>query len=322
MMGVWGAGLYSSDMAADMRATIKSVLRLPFDEDRIVDLLRDGERRAADDPDNEDHTTFWLVLADQLEKRGVAHTPTREKAIAIIERGDDLMMMEKLGMKLADLRKRGAKLRELRARLAAAPRLSKPRATIRAPEPYVLEIGVLYACPVKGSSCINPFVGKKNFDGSPWIPDGWRQFVILDRGRAFDYLAWYQPLVCKKPVQARPLLSDAGADLWWELDTPKTCPQRHFDRMEIAAIGGLPIDLEKARARFAKRRPSIVFLGWGGRSATVNDITIADSMHPSSHDWERWYEPNGLLPEEGPKLIRSLAELWADGAGAARPEDR
>lgn len=32
-MGAWGAGLYSSDIAADMRAVIKSVLRLPFDEE-------------------------------------------------------------------------------------------------------------------------------------------------------------------------------------------------------------------------------------------------------------------------------------------------
>src|SRR5207248_8201314 len=99
IMGAWGAGLYSSDMAADMRAVIKSALRIPFDEDRIVDILRDCERRAADDSGSEDHTTFWLVLADQFEKRGVAHASTREKAIAIIDRGDDLTMMEKLGMK-------------------------------------------------------------------------------------------------------------------------------------------------------------------------------------------------------------------------------
>jgi len=315
IMGAWGTGLYSSDMAADMRAVIKSALRLPFDEDRIVDILRDGERRAADDPGNEDHTTFWLVLADQLEKRGVAHAPTREKAIAIIDRGDDLMMMERLGMKPADLRKRGAKLAELRARLAAAPLLSKPRATIKAPQNYTLEIGLLYACPVKGSNCINPYRGKTNFDGSPWIPDGWRQFVILERGRAFDYLSWYQPLVCRKPVRQKPQLSDAGADLWWVLDTPVTCPQRHFDSMEIAAIGRLPIDMEKAQARFAKRRPSIVHLGWSGRGAAVNDITIANSMHPSSHDWERYYEPNGLLPEEGPTTMRSLGEILAGDLG-------
>src|SRR5947209_15227612 len=139
-MGAWGTGLYSSDMAADMRSTIKSVLRLPLDEDRIVEIVRDCEGRAANDPNDEDHTTFWLVLADQFEKRGVAHAPTRERAIAIIDRGDDLALVEKLGMKQADLRKRGAKLAELRARLAAAPRASKPRVMIKAAEPYVLEV--------------------------------------------------------------------------------------------------------------------------------------------------------------------------------------
>jgi hypothetical protein len=311
-MGAWGTGLYSSDMAADMRATVKSVLRLPLDEDRIVDILRDSEPQAANDADNEDYTTFWLVLADQFEKRGIAHAATREKAINIIDRGEDLMMMEKLGMKLADLHKRSAKLAELRARLTAAPRVSKPRATIKAPEPYILEVGVLYACPVNGSSCINPYLSKKDFERFPWMPDGWRQFVILDRGRAFDYLAWYQPLVCKKPVQQKPRLMEAGADLWWQLDAPKTCSPRHFERMAIEAIGPLPIDMEKTRARFAKTRPGIVFLGWGGRSAAINDVSIADSMMPSSHDWETWYEPRGLLPEEGPTMMRSLGEIAGD----------
>src|SRR5256885_1954989 len=98
-MGAWGAGLYSSDMAGDIRAVINSALRLPLDEDRIVEILSGCERRAASDPDNEDHTTFWLVLADQFEKRGIAHAPTRQKALAIIERGDDLTMMERRGMK-------------------------------------------------------------------------------------------------------------------------------------------------------------------------------------------------------------------------------
>ena len=312
-MGAWGTGLYSSDMAADMRSTIKSVLRLPFDEDRLVDILRDGERNAADDPNDEDHTTFWLVLADQFEKRGVAHAPTREKAMAIIDRADDLAMMEKRGMKLADLRKRGTKLAELRARLAAAPRASKPRVTIKTPEPYILDIGMLYACPVRGSNCINPYFSKKYYAASPWIPDGWRQFVILDRGRAFDYLAWYQPLVCKKPVREKPRLADAGADLWWELRTPKTCPQPFYDRLGIEAIGRLPIDMEKARARFVRRRPRIVFLGWGGRGAAINDITLGNTMHASSHDWTTWYGPRGLVPEEGPTMMRSLRDILADG---------
>ncbi len=318
-MGTWGTGLYSSDMAADMRSTIKSVLRLPFAEDRIVDILRDGEGHAANDPTDEDHTTFWLVLADQFEKRGIAHAPTREKALSIIDRGDDLAMMERRGMKAGDLRKRGAKLAELRARLAAAPAHSKPRATIKAPEAYVLEIGVLYACPVRGAN-INPVGGRNNFDGSPWIPDGWRQFVILNRGRAFDYLAWYQPLVCKKPVLQKPTLASSGADLWWQLDSPHTCPHRHFEELGLEAIGALPIDMDKARQRFRKTRPGIVYLGWDGRSCAVNGITISETMYPSSHDWGSWYGPQNL-PAEGPRIIRSLQEISED-SGAPENQDQ
>ena len=310
-MGAWGSGLHSSDMAADMRATIKTVLRLPFDEDRLVEILRDCETRASSDPNDEDYTTFWLVLADQFEKRGVAHPSTRANATTIIDRGDDLAMMEKRGMKPADLRKRGAQLTQLRARLAAASGVSKPRVTINAPEPYVFETGVLYACPVQGSSCINPYFSKKDFARFPWAADGWRQLVILDRGRAFDYLAWYQPLVCKKPVRQKPQIADAGADLWWKLDEPKTCAPRIFERMAIEQIGPLPIDMTKARLRFAKSRPGIMFLGWGGRGAAVHDAGIADTMNASTHDWDRWYEPRGLVPEEGPTMMRSLEEILA-----------
>jgi hypothetical protein len=86
--------------------------------------------------------------------------------------------------------------------------------------------------------------------------------------------------------------------------------------MEIAAIGTVPIDMEKARARFAKSRPGYVYLGWDGRSWAVNDVSICDSMSPSSHDWDTWYEPNGLLPEEGPTMMRSLGEILAEDLGS------
>jgi len=145
-MGAWGAGLYSSDMAADMRAVIKSALRLPFDEDRIVDILRDCERG--------NRRRFRRRGSHHLLAR--ARRPVREArrcARAGPREGNRHHRSwrrprhdGKRGMKQADLRKRGARLAELRARLAAAPRASRPRATIKAPEPYVLEVGVLYAC--------------------------------------------------------------------------------------------------------------------------------------------------------------------------------
>ena len=65
-------------------------------------------------------------------------------------------------MKASDLRKRAAILADLRARLVAAPKVSKPRPTLKAPLPYVFDVGVAYACQVRGSEAINPYIGKKN----------------------------------------------------------------------------------------------------------------------------------------------------------------
>src|SRR5579864_3898323 len=117
-MGVWGVGLYSGDFAQDLRSTIRAVARLPFDNDKLADILCETEPTAADNPADEDHTTFWLVVADQFSKRGIACDRVREKALAIIDSGSDLVILEKLGMDSSGLKKRQKMLEELRPRLA------------------------------------------------------------------------------------------------------------------------------------------------------------------------------------------------------------
>jgi hypothetical protein len=71
MMGTWGASLYAGDFAMDLRGTIGAVARLPFDADRLLDILCESEPAAADKPDDEDHTIFRLVVADQFAKRAI-----------------------------------------------------------------------------------------------------------------------------------------------------------------------------------------------------------------------------------------------------------
>src|SRR5215471_12878899 len=112
-MGIFGAGLYSGDFALDLRSTARAVLRLPFDPDKLVDVLS-GTEPAANNSSDEDHTTFWLVVADQFAKRGIACDRVRTKALAIIDTGADIAMLEKLGMKASELRKRQMILNELR----------------------------------------------------------------------------------------------------------------------------------------------------------------------------------------------------------------
>src|SRR5436305_13328814 len=105
-MGAWGTGLYSGDFATDLRGMVRAVARLPFSADRLVDVLCDAEpgpARGADDPD---HTVFWLVLADQLWKRGIDSPRARDTAVSIIDEGSDHAAMAALGMDALGLRRR------------------------------------------------------------------------------------------------------------------------------------------------------------------------------------------------------------------------
>ena len=311
-MGTWGAGLYSADMALDLRATIGALLRLPFDEARIVEVLREGEQKAASDPQDEDHTTFWLVLADQFAKRGLVSADVRAKALDIIDSERDLSMLAARGMKESDLRKRATTLQKLRATLFNTPRPAR-RSTLKAPLPYTLDVGVLYACPVRGSAAINTYRGRKDFDGSPWIPDGFRQFIVLARGRAFGYLPWYQPIVTIATVTQRPTLARARDELWWRIELPHTLSARSFKVLEVEAIGAVPIDLAKVRARFPYWPRGRVFFGIDGTINAINDICISDTMVTSSHDWASLLA-RGTPPTESPTVMRTLDDILNDGA--------
>jgi len=57
----------------------------------------DTERQAASNPDDEDHTNFWLVMADQFLRRGLVSADARDHALRIIDTGADLEMQRKLG---------------------------------------------------------------------------------------------------------------------------------------------------------------------------------------------------------------------------------
>src|SRR5439155_21330222 len=155
-----GVGLYSGDFAMDLRSTVRAVSRLPFEADRLVQILRDCEPVAAGNPADEDHTTFWLVLADQFSKRGIDSVRARDAALAIIDNGLDLALLEKLGMKTADLRKRKALLAELRGRLTA-PVIKKTRSVLKSPQPLLMQVGEIYVYPTCGGECINPYFPSK-----------------------------------------------------------------------------------------------------------------------------------------------------------------
>ena len=276
-MGVFGTGLYSGDLAMDLRSTVRAVLRLPFDVDKLVDILSATEPTAANNPADDEHTTFWLVVADQFAKRGVACDSVREKALAIIDGGTDIAALERRGMTQADLRKRREVLDELRARIVAT-RTPVDRKVIRKPQPLLMDVGDVLVYPTCDGENINPYFPSKeqNIHYSkngpvPWIQNGWGAIVILECERAFDFLSWYRPAVLAETRSEKPTPESLRGGMLWVLGSPGTCSASHFKRMELEKIAIFPIDRAKAQAVFPRRLGS-------GVSAAVQDISIANSL--------------------------------------------
>jgi hypothetical protein len=306
-MGAWGTGLYASDFAADLRAVIAAVARLPLDEEALVTTICGAEKSAAENATDEDHTVFWLVLADQFEKRGIFSAHVRDAALAIIDGGKDAAMMQKLGMKPADLLKRAAKLGELRARIVAQPLESKPRKTMQRPEPYVFEVGGVYAYPTRGGDTINPYMGAKYFDRSKWSLDGFGLMLVIGRGRAFDYLAWYQAAASVEVVPSIPDRTNLVGEIRWGLPIYGTCNPAHFRKIELEEIGVFPLDQARLDHFFPHLAP--------GTSYAIHDISLANRMKITGREVaHRWRRPDGKLERIVYPPRPTMAELMGSAA--------
>ncbi|HEU4777814.1 MAG TPA: hypothetical protein VFS95_13400 [Telluria sp.] len=182
-MGIWNAGLYDDDNAADLKTTLALVCKVPGDGDRLLNIV--SEATGAKSDDGED-AWYWLVLADQFEKRGLASERVRARALALIEGGADLAHARANGADDTYLNKRAAVLAELGARIRA-PRPLKPVKKAGKPPELVLQTGQVYAFPTMDGRAWTPY---RPANAAPFAPDGWGALVVLDTGRAFGWLPW------------------------------------------------------------------------------------------------------------------------------------
>ncbi len=269
-MGVWGASLYSGDFAMDLRVMTRAVARLPFDGDRLAELVCSVEPRAANEPEDEDHTSFWLVLADQFVKHGIQCERVLRKALEIIDGGSDLAMLSKLGMDAAGLRKRQAMLTGLRQTLTEAAAPPKPRRVLQKPQTLLMQVGDVVVYPTSAGKNINPYFSPGKWMATSWRQDGWGAAVIVECGRAFEFLAWYAPLTMAVPLPEKPGIAEVRAAPGWVLRKPGTCTPAHFKRMGLEKIGTAPVDVEKLDRLFPRRSRGLV--------EAANDISIAGQL--------------------------------------------
>ena len=114
-MGSWGTGLFSDDLAHDVRNMYHDYLALGYD-----DIEAERQVQAYYCPQvvgTEDEPLFWLSLAAVEQKYGRLSTEIKERALRIIENGSDLERWEG-----AQRKKREAVLKTLEEKLNGEPR--------------------------------------------------------------------------------------------------------------------------------------------------------------------------------------------------------
>ena len=310
-MGAWGVGLYSSDFAMDLRGCVNAVARLPFDPDRLLETICQSETLSANDVADPDHTVFWLIVADLFARTGLDCPAARERALAIIADGADLATMASLGMDESSLARRRAMLEALRGRLAEPVAAGQRRGVLKAPQKLLLEVGEALTYPVcrKNGSCepINPYaVGKEWAWVKAWKRDGWGAFVVAERGRLFDYLAWYRPLVAWRALPTEPTLADLAAPRAWGLRQSGTLTARHAANLQLKSVGRIDVDPTRLEYFFPDR--GVPF------GSVVSDISISNAMtcHAQEPEGAFW----DMTAEAIDPGLQALADIEA-GADAA-----
>ncbi|HEY2772703.1 MAG TPA: hypothetical protein VGK20_01495 [Candidatus Binatia bacterium] len=294
-MGVWGMGLYAGDYAVDVRAAVSAALRLPFETDRLLEVLCEQEKGVADNESDEDYATFWLVVADQLARRGIVCDRARDKALEIIDRDQSIEMLQRLSATPADIGKRRRMLEELRGRLVGPMRSPSPRKVITKPQPLIMQVGDVLVYPTSLAHPPSPyFRNRMSYGGQPFVQDGWGAAVIVACGLVFDFLAWYRPVtIVGLRIEKPDLDSLLGAQVW-KLESPGTCPVLHWKRMEIEKIAALAIDNGKLASMFPSLLPGV--------RAAISDLSLAGELAVASE----------MYPSSTNRYLTTIADLMRD----------
>ncbi len=260
-MGSWGVGLYQNDTSADVKMVFADQSRRPIDVDTLVHRVLE-KFDGGNDPADENHADIWLVLADLLHQYALDHPATMERARRLIRDGGDLAMKRELGMAQRDLEKRETVLAEALDRWAAPHPKPKKRKAPSAPEPFILEVGDVWAFPSMSHSA-RPF-HVKGLDLSQFSPDGWGAFAVADRWHLNEHRACYLFALALQVGRERPALDVVRAAALQEctftlknygeewvypmiFEARLSKPKQSLKNWGAERLGSLPLDAGRTR---------------------------------------------------------------------------
>ncbi len=250
-MGAWGAGLYDDDSAADLKNTVALLCKVPGDGAALLGYLK--QLHGGADPADGDAAYFWLVAADQFEKRGIACAEANANALHIIERGVDLASQRDRGADQKYLEKRTKVLEELASRLKS-PRPAKERKAPGKKPDMVVQTGEVHAFPTMGGRGWHPY---RHLTEDAFAADGWSAMVVLDTGRMFDWLPWCALASLTVDPAVKPTLEDAiRGRMIFHLQTNgagRYVPKRkHAQGLGLELLGHVELDSELVRPHLSK----------------------------------------------------------------------
>lgn len=126
-MGTWGAGLFSDDLAADVRAEYRTHLEKGLDGATATERVM--EAFASSQTDSDEASTFWLALAATQWRYGRLQDDIKDRALQFIEDGSDV---ERFSENPKLVRDRKRVLEKVKAQLTG-PQRKEARVKARAP---------------------------------------------------------------------------------------------------------------------------------------------------------------------------------------------
>ena len=278
-MGASGGGLYDSDFALDLKGTIGGVLRAPLSDDEVLAEIWASHGEGAVEADALD---YWLVLADQFERRGIRRQDVFERAIAIVETGEDVAMLEELEAEPKTIAGRRKETTTLVERLRD-PRPAKPRRPLKKPQPLLLGPGEALTWPTDGGRSINPYVPEDLlWKLGGFTQDGWGFGIVTEAGHHYQVLAYYAVQVLKWRRAERPS-PELAVHCPRSAHHYGTISELHLKRARVERLGRVPDEAmgpppEPDVARRSSRR------------AALEDIGLSDAF--ALDGWNRWVWPD------------------------------
>lgn len=272
-MGSWGPGLYQDDEACDLKGTIALLSKMPVEGEHILEILL-AHHTSPVDLTADGGPTFWLVVADQFERKGIRCARVFAQALAAIENGDDIRDLRARDMDEKDLKKRQKVLDELRQRFTH-PRPQRKAPSSRLPAPVVLP-GEVYAFPTMNNAGINPWSPAKELyplncdpNSNRWEQRGWGAMLILATGRVYDWFPWCAYASLSISPATQPTLRAAKESrLLIDHDADVGVPRApHLRRISARLLGRFALDPARVTAQVGMRPQGYgpefaVYAGW------------------------------------------------------------